>query len=204
MAVSRKLRAGCRRGKLRICCKISGEALNKTQCSPSPLTVIDDCVRAVNSGEPQRTALQFGQLQFHCGKPPPAAEPKTLIFKMRVSLLLFISRHKPPNIHRSGCVLGVQRSTVGDVHRDFKAKTHVAGCWFFPIHKLLLMINPQIAVIRRTACLIPKSKYPDKRSRMPHKILEIDLMISMSFQLRTGLDTQGSSILGSIAIASRP
>ncbi len=26
------------------------------------------------------TPLQLGQLQFHCGKPPPAADPKTRIF----------------------------------------------------------------------------------------------------------------------------
>jgi hypothetical protein len=26
-----------------------------------------------------RTPSQFGQLQFHCGNPPPAAEPRTLI-----------------------------------------------------------------------------------------------------------------------------
>ena len=30
--------------------------------------------------EPNRAATQMGQLQFHCGKPPPAADPSTLIF----------------------------------------------------------------------------------------------------------------------------
>ncbi|MBV1929213.1 MAG: hypothetical protein KUG81_06845, partial [Gammaproteobacteria bacterium] len=35
---------------------------------------------------PARTALQFGQLQFHCGKPPPAPEPKTRICIDRVFL----------------------------------------------------------------------------------------------------------------------
>jgi hypothetical protein len=29
---------------------------------------------------PLRTPLQLPQLQFHCGKPPPAEEPRTLIF----------------------------------------------------------------------------------------------------------------------------
>ncbi|MEJ1965922.1 MAG: hypothetical protein WDO56_31985 [Gammaproteobacteria bacterium] len=29
---------------------------------------------------PLRTPEQFGQLQFHCGKPPPAADPSTRIF----------------------------------------------------------------------------------------------------------------------------
>jgi hypothetical protein len=30
-----------------------------------------------------RTPSQFRQLQFHCGKPPPADEPSTLIFMRR-------------------------------------------------------------------------------------------------------------------------
>jgi hypothetical protein len=29
---------------------------------------------------------------------------------------------------------GWPRLAVGDVHRDFKAKAHVAGCGFFPFH----------------------------------------------------------------------
>jgi hypothetical protein len=30
-----------------------------------------------------RKPSQFRQLQFHCGKPPPAADPKTMIFIQR-------------------------------------------------------------------------------------------------------------------------
>jgi hypothetical protein len=30
--------------------------------------------------DPNLAATQFAQLQFHWGKPPPAADPKTLIF----------------------------------------------------------------------------------------------------------------------------
>jgi hypothetical protein len=60
---------------------MSGEALNNTQFSWSELTVMDDCVRAVTRLLPVRYPLQLGQLQFHCGKPPPAAEPRTCIFK---------------------------------------------------------------------------------------------------------------------------
>jgi hypothetical protein len=25
-------------------------------------------------------------------------------------------------------------SAIGDVHGDFKAKTHIGSCWFFPFH----------------------------------------------------------------------
>jgi hypothetical protein len=38
---------------------------------------MDDCVRGRQGREPSRTARQFGQLQFHWGKPPPAADPST-------------------------------------------------------------------------------------------------------------------------------
>jgi len=38
---------------------------------------MDDCVRAVALIWPVRSRWQFGQLQFHCGKPPPAAAPRT-------------------------------------------------------------------------------------------------------------------------------
>jgi len=36
-------------------------------------------VRGKKPGAPARTARQFAQLQFHCGKPPPAPDPKILI-----------------------------------------------------------------------------------------------------------------------------
>jgi hypothetical protein len=41
---------------------------------------MDDWVRARVCKVPARTPLQFGQLQFHWGKPPPAADPSTRIF----------------------------------------------------------------------------------------------------------------------------
>jgi hypothetical protein len=64
---------------------MSGEALNKTQFWESPLTVMDDWVRAVKRGLPWRQASQLGQLQFHWGNPPPAAEPKTCTFTLKNS-----------------------------------------------------------------------------------------------------------------------
>jgi len=62
---------------------MSGEALTNTASSGfAPLTAIDDCVRLWARTVPLRTPSQFRQLQFHCGKPPPAAEPSTRIFKV--------------------------------------------------------------------------------------------------------------------------
>jgi len=57
----------------------SGEALINTQSGePSP-TMMEDWVRGVALMVPARNPAQLVQLQFHCGKPPPAAEPKTCI-----------------------------------------------------------------------------------------------------------------------------
>src|SRR5262245_9627108 len=70
---------GPRVGKVKICCRTSGETFSKNHAPPSALTATDDCVRGRTSGEPARTAAQLKQRQFHCGTPPPAAEPRMRI-----------------------------------------------------------------------------------------------------------------------------
>jgi hypothetical protein len=63
---------------------MSGDAFTNTQdCKLLPLTAIEDCVRARVRRVPARKPAQFGQLQFHWGKPPPAADPSTRIFTLR-------------------------------------------------------------------------------------------------------------------------
>lgn len=62
----------------RICWGRSGEALIKTQFSPSAVTARLACVRGRTRGSPVHAKRQTGQRQFHCGKPPPAAEPRTM------------------------------------------------------------------------------------------------------------------------------
>ena len=62
----------------RICWGRSGEALIKTQFSPSAVTARLACVRGRTRGSPFHARRQVGQRQFHCGKPPPAAEPRTM------------------------------------------------------------------------------------------------------------------------------
>src|SRR5690554_6703814 len=76
MAVSRGLRAGCNAGKDSSCARMSGDALQRIQFSPMSLMAMDDWVRAWPRSVPARSPLQLAQLQFHCGKPPPAAEPR--------------------------------------------------------------------------------------------------------------------------------
>ncbi len=59
---------------------MSGEALNSTPSAESSgRTKIDDWVRGLHRTLPERTPAQLRQLQFHCGKPPPAAAPSTLM-----------------------------------------------------------------------------------------------------------------------------
>jgi hypothetical protein len=59
---------------------MSGEALKSTPSTASSgRTKIDDCVRGFARTRPERTPAQLAQLQFHCGKPPPAAEPRTVM-----------------------------------------------------------------------------------------------------------------------------
>ncbi|GGY97363.1 hypothetical protein GCM10007388_33810 [Pseudoduganella plicata] len=58
---------------------MSGEALISSQSVSLDETAIDDCVRGVAATVPLRTPRQLRQLQFHWGKPPPAADPRTMI-----------------------------------------------------------------------------------------------------------------------------
>jgi hypothetical protein len=59
---------------------MSGEALKSTPSTPSSLrTKMDDCVRALARNVPLRSPAHCRQLQFHWGKPPPAAEPRTVM-----------------------------------------------------------------------------------------------------------------------------
>src|ERR1700756_2874726 len=60
---------------------MSGDAFTSAHAPGElPGTAIEDCVRARVCTVPLRTPSQLRQLQFHCGKPPPAEEPSTRIF----------------------------------------------------------------------------------------------------------------------------
>jgi hypothetical protein len=60
--------------------------LTNTAAGPLlPVTAIEDWVRAEPWKVPARMPAQLGQLQFHCGKPPPAADPSTRIFTWKTS-----------------------------------------------------------------------------------------------------------------------
>ncbi len=79
MPVSRTPCLGCNGGWASSWKRISGEALNSTQRSPSPLTAMEDWVRGLALISPARNRRQLSQLQFHWGNPPPAPDPNTRI-----------------------------------------------------------------------------------------------------------------------------
>jgi hypothetical protein len=45
---------------------------------------MEDCVRGSAFSDPARIPAQLTQLQFHCGNPPPAAEPRTFTFNAKL------------------------------------------------------------------------------------------------------------------------
>src|SRR3954466_4763682 len=69
--------AGGRAGQAASWACMSGEASSRHHGRRSGLTATDDWVRGRVGREPSRTARQQGQAQFHCGNPPPAADPST-------------------------------------------------------------------------------------------------------------------------------
>src|ERR1700722_9564552 len=78
-----------------ICERRSGEALINAQYirlaySGLASMAICVCVRGRACSVPWRTPLQLRQAQFHCGKPPPAAEPRILMrirFQLNTQIL---------------------------------------------------------------------------------------------------------------------
>src|SRR5919198_2001604 len=58
------------------CWRASGEALTRYHGPSPPRIASDDWVRG-RARTPARAASHVPQWQFHCGNPPPAAEPRT-------------------------------------------------------------------------------------------------------------------------------
>jgi hypothetical protein len=69
---------GCKNLQPPICSRTSGEQLNRIQSTSSALIAIDDWVRRLTRASPFQNNSQMRHLQFHCGDPPPAADPSTI------------------------------------------------------------------------------------------------------------------------------
>lgn len=100
---------------------------------------------------PSRTPRQLGQLQFHCGKPPPAAEPRTRTFIPSGARRYDSTSRKPSNPHQDlgkggqrwvalerklpGPGLLLRRLAAPDVHRHLKAETQLDKLRLAPRHR---------------------------------------------------------------------
>ena len=148
---------------------MSGDALNSTQFVSSPDTAIEDCVRAFAFIVPLRRPSQFGQLQFHWGNPPPAPEPSTLI---RMICPYHVVKRSEKN--ESPCA-GLSLSTlpllaIGDVHGDFKTKTHFGVLRLGPHVNYLLVglkyyIGDDNANCAAVLAMASPSRYASERIR---------------------------------------
>ncbi len=121
IAVSRGRRAGWRAGKAAIWARMSGEALQRIQRSPSSDRAMEDCVRGWAATLPSRTPRQLRQLQFHWGKPPPAAEP-------RIRMCMGLPRGLEGGPGRPG----PNGSAVGEVEGHFETETQVGEAGLGP------------------------------------------------------------------------
>src|ERR1700730_153529 len=140
--VSRIARAGCSSGVWASWLSTSGDKLIRTQLTESEVTAIEDWVRGRPRTFPLRKPAQLRQLQFHCGKPPPAAAPSTTI---RIVFATDGCRDEPKTTARplllcEGCgllrTLSLFPGLAGpDVHRYFKTEAQFFERRFSPIHE---------------------------------------------------------------------
>ena len=77
----------------------SGEAFRRNQEWLSEETAICACVRALPRSLPSRKRRQFEQAQFHCGKPPPAAAPRTAISIRGLQFRVYVGIDFAAKIH---------------------------------------------------------------------------------------------------------
>ena len=114
--------------------RTSGEALIRNQETPSALTATDSCVRGLASAVDARTNRQLAQPQFHCGKPPPAAEPSTRTRNWRRRLVAgSVSGRRRLGPRRRGTP-GVAIAEVALIPADFRAHVDLDEGRGFPFH----------------------------------------------------------------------
>src|SRR5262249_14741270 len=77
----RRSARGCSAGVASSWARRSGVALRRIHCSPSPERARLAWVRGLTRVSPLQARRHTGHRQFHCGKPPPPAEPSTIAVK---------------------------------------------------------------------------------------------------------------------------
>ena len=76
---------GCSAGVARICAAQIGRRVDERPAPVVGETARLACVRGLTRASPAQASWQTGQRQFHCGKPPPAAEPSTMAVRRPIS-----------------------------------------------------------------------------------------------------------------------
>src|SRR5262245_50234338 len=102
---------------------MSGEQLNSVQELPSRLTAMLDWVRLTTRLSPDQKSSHMAQRQFHCGKPPPAADPSTTTFMIAASFRPQMAAYQ------SNLDLG------RDIVVDLEADADFANNRLWPAHK---------------------------------------------------------------------
>src|SRR6202040_1325304 len=97
---------GCNAGGAMICWRRSGDALMRTKGVPEAdegpfsaapaVTAMLAWVRGFTRGSSLHANRHTSQLQFHCGKPPPAAEPSIKAERRPMRRLSFPAPYPPP------------------------------------------------------------------------------------------------------------
>lgn len=105
IGVLRVCSVGKNSGSCEICCRRSGEAFNRSQLPGSGEMATSACVRFWPFNTPTRRRLQFEHPQFHCGKPPPAAEPRafTRIYRLQFGVRVRADFAAQANLFVLGC-----------------------------------------------------------------------------------------------------
>src|SRR6266403_2228647 len=75
---------GCKDAVASICGRRSGDAFRMNQSFWFADTASDACERTLAAASPARARRQAAAFEFHCGNPPPAAEPRTTARTIRL------------------------------------------------------------------------------------------------------------------------
>ena len=135
---------------------MSGEALHSTQRSAADAIAIEDWERGIACSVPRRRPEQLAQLQFHCGKPPPAAAPSTRT-RIRQG-----HRMCAPRAEHGRRV----RSAVGHVGRDLEAEAPFNRGRSLPSHgHAPVVLACRASMSTPTVCCNPLGFQPNLRAR---------------------------------------
>src|SRR5260221_7075877 len=122
---------GCSADVASICMRRSGEVLIRNQTSPSAETASEACDRGRAAGSPPRARRHAAVFEFHCGKPPPAAAPKTIAYMTGSPERAVVTAELLP-IGRSAQALFYDVSAGVTV--DFTAQCNFNDLWGLPSH----------------------------------------------------------------------